>query len=59
MTTVRELTKYLQGLKEELQEKQVLIECENGLQFDPEFEFVLKDYSLDKTKENVEHILIV
>lgn len=58
MVTVRELTKYLSNIKEELQDKEIKIISENDLVLNPEIKYVLKDHSLDKTKDNVEYLII-
>ena len=59
MTTVKELTNYLKNIKEELQDKEIFIRSDNGLLMPPEIKYALKDNPIDKTKENVEHLLLM
>ena len=59
MTTVKELTNYLKNIKEELQDKEIFIRSDNGLLMPPEIKFQLKDNPIAKTKENVEHLLLM
>lgn len=57
--TVRTLTKTLAALKESLQDKEVVIRCENGQLLSPDIKFVLKEQgNLDLTKENVEFVIL-
>jgi hypothetical protein len=56
---VSDLIKSLQSLKPELQYKDIFIIAKNGLLVSPEIKFSLKDPgSLDKTKENVDYIVL-
>ena len=57
--TVRQLTKELILIKDELQDKPVVIKTENGELLEPDVKFVLKDrFNMDKTEENVESIIL-
>ena len=57
--TVRQLTKELILIKDELQDKKVVIRTENGELLSPDVRFILKDkFNMDKTNENVESIIL-
>ena len=59
MPTVRQLSRALASLKEELQDKEVVIENKEGELYSPEIKFILKDrFCLDKTKENVDKVIL-
>ena len=58
MVTIRQLTKKLQAIKEDLQDKEIIIVSENGIQFEPLIKFLCKDNSLELTKENVSQAII-
>lgn len=56
---LKELIKNLQNIKSELQDKDIFVMGENGLNIPPEIKFVMNDYSkLDKSKENVDYIVL-
>ena len=58
--TVRELANRLLKVREDLQDKEIVIINENGTETPPEIKFVLKDeYDvLNKSSENVEKIVL-
>jgi len=57
--TVRKLAKELSLIKEELQDKEIVIRTENGELLSPDIKFILKDkFDMNKTKENVESIIL-
>ena len=59
MTTVSQLIRQLQNLKPELQEKEVMVIAQNGLLMEPQIKFSVKEKgNLDKTKENVEYVVL-
>ncbi len=57
--TIRNLIKNLSLIKNELQDKEIVIRTENGELLSPDIKFVLKDkFNMDKTKENVEFVIL-
>jgi hypothetical protein len=57
--TARELIIKLSSLKEELLDKEVIIQYPNGNNGPCGIKFILVDpYNLDKTKENVKQIIL-
>jgi len=58
--TVKELTYVLSTLKDELQDKEVVVLAKNGLEVKPNIRFNLKDPMKvhDKSKDNVESVII-
>jgi hypothetical protein len=57
--TVKQLARELASLKDELQDKEVVIRSSNGDLITPDVKFVLKDkFNMDKTKENVECVIL-
>jgi len=56
---VTELIQKLNLLKDELKECDIKVIAQNGLLFEPVIKFQLKEKgNLDKTKDNVENIII-
>ena len=57
--TVRELSKALAALKEELQDTEVVCLAENGEVYPADIKFILKDkFKLEFTKENVDKVYL-
>ena len=57
--TLEKYIKELQAIKDELKNKEVLVKQENGLHFEPEIKFKMKDpFNVGLTKENVTAIII-
>ena len=57
---VNELVRRLESIRDDLKEKDVVIEAENGMLLPPEIKFKLKKTGdvLNFSNENVEYILI-
>jgi len=55
--TVREFIKELKEVREDLQDKEVVIIAENGLEFEPKVRYRTK-HGFDYSKENVKKIVI-
>lgn len=58
--TVKQLAKKLGELKSSLQDKEIVIEAQNGLLLSPEIKFKLYDSHdiLNRSDENVEQIIL-
>ena len=57
--TARQLARELLNLKEELQDKEVVIRAENGELIPADVRLILKDpYKLEFTKEGVDKIIL-
>jgi len=57
---INELIRKLENMRDDLKEKDIVVEAENGLLLPPEIKFKLKNPSdaLNLSSENVEYILI-
>jgi len=55
---LKEFIKQLDNIKAELKDTDIFIIAKNGVMVAPEIKFSLKDYSLDKTKNNVDFIVL-
>ena len=55
---LKEFINQLENIKNELKDTEIYIISRSGLMVSPELKFSLRDYSLDKTKKNVEFIVI-
>ena len=57
---VNELVRKLESIRDDLKEKDIVIEAENGMLLPPEIKFKLKNPSdaLNLSSENVEYIVI-
>lgn len=62
--TVRELTKKLKSIKEELQDKEIVVIAKNGLEVPPDIKYKLRSDSFagngmpNRTRENVIKIIL-
>jgi len=55
---LRDFICQLDNIKDELKDKDVVIEAPNGLQLDPSFKFITIYPSMELSKENVDKIII-
>lgn len=57
--TLRDFIRRLSTIKEELQDKEIVIKAENGLLFAPEIKFISKDeYNFILDAEHIDKIFI-